>query len=221
MYKRQTISNTTNSYSVPVLTQTTIFRAEVQNGSCASAFSNEVEIVVNPAPTITDIPNQLFCLGDSATFGEAFIANYSYAWYSNLSVNPSVPIDNSNQITLNFNQVNTQIFSYRITNDTTGCFVEDTFEIVTDPLPVAQVISDTTICEFESINVGAASVLGHTYSWSSIPVGFTSTSSNPLVTPTVTTTYILTETTPNGCTESNQVVVTVQPEPVITITDGP
>ncbi|MGB2173381.1 MAG: PKD-like domain-containing protein [Flavobacteriaceae bacterium] len=216
-----TISNTTNSYSVPVLTQTTIFRAEVQNGSCASAFSNEVEIVVNPAPSITDIPNQLFCLGDSATFGEAFIANYSYAWYSNLSVNPSVPIDNSNQITLNFNQVNTQIFTYRITNDTTGCFVEDTFEIVTDPLPVAQVISDTTICEFESINVGAASVLGHTYSWSSIPVGFTSTSSNPLVTPTVTTTYILTETTPNGCTESNQVVVTVQPEPVITITDGP
>ena len=216
-----TISNTTNSYSVPVLTQTTIFRAEVQNGSCASAFSNQVEIVVNPAPTITDIPNQLFCLGDSATFGEAFIANYSYAWYSNLSVNPSVPIDNSNQITLNFNQVNTQIFTYRITNATTGCFVEDTFEIVTDPLPVAQVISDTTICEFESINVGAASVLGHTYSWSSIPVGFTSTSSNPLVTPTVTTTYVLTETTPNSCTETNQVVVTMQPEPVISITDGP
>ena len=216
-----TISNTSNTYSVPALTQTTIFRAEVQNGSCPSAFSNEVEIVVNPAPTITDIPNQMFCLGDSATFGEAFIANHSYAWYSNLSVNPSVHIDNSNQITINFNQVNTQIFTYRITNDTTGCFVEDTFEIVTDPLPNAQVISDTTICEFDSINVGAPSVLGHTYSWSSIPVGFTSTSSNPLVTPTVTTTYILTETTPNGCTETNQVVVTMQPEPVITITDGP
>ena len=42
-----------------------------------------------------------------------------------------------------------------------------------------------------------------------------------MVTPTVSTTYILTETTPNGCTETNQVVVTMQPEPVITITDGP
>ena len=42
-----------------------------------------------------------------------------------------------------------------------------------------------------------------------------------MVTPTVTTTYVLTETTPNGCTETNQVVVTMQPEPVITITDGP
>ena len=42
-----------------------------------------------------------------------------------------------------------------------------------------------------------------------------------MVTPTVTTTYVLTETTPNGCTETNQVVVTMQPEPVISITDGP
>jgi hypothetical protein len=216
-----TIFNTINSYSVPVLTQTTIFRAEVQNGSCPPSFSNEVEIVVNPAPSITAIPNQLKCLGDTDTYGEAFIANHSYAWYTNLGGSPTVPFSTLNQVTLNFDQETTQVFTYRITNDTTNCFIEETFEIVTDPLPIAQVISDASICEFDSINVGAASVLGHTYNWSSIPVGFTSTSSNPLVTPTVTTTYILTETTPNGCTETNQVVVTMQPEPVISITDGP
>ena len=213
-----TIFNTINSYSVPVLTQTTIFRAEVQNGSCPPSFSNEVEIVVNPAPSITAIPNQLKCLGDTDTYGEAFIANHSYAWYTNLGGSPTVPFSTLNQVTLNFDQETTQVFTYRITNDTTNCFIEETFEIVTDPLPIAQVISDASICEFDSINVGAASVLGHTYNWSSIPVGFTSTSSNPLVTPTVTTTYILTETTPNGCTETNQVVVTMQPEPVISIT---
>ena len=216
-----TISNTTNSYAVAVLTQTTLFRAEVQNGSCPPAFSNEVEVIVNPLPFVTDIPNQLKCLGDTETYGEAFTANHSYAWYTNLGGSPTVPFSTLNQITLNFDQVNTQIFTYRITNDTTGCSVEDTFEVVTDALPVAQVIPDASICEFDSINVGAPSVLGNTYSWSSIPVGFTSTSSNPLVTPTVTTTYVLTETTPNGCTETNQVVVTMQPEPVISITDGP
>lgn len=216
-----TISNTTNSYSVPALTQTTIFRAEVQNGSCSSAFSNEVEIVVNPAPSITDIPNQLVCLGESRTYGEAPIANHSYEWFTNLNGSPMTSIWNQHDFTETFDVVSTQIFTYRITNNTTGCYVEDTFEVVTDPLPVAQVISDTTICEFDSVNIGAPSVLGHTYSWSSIPVGFTSTSSNPLVTPTVTTTYILTETTPNGCTETNQVVVQVQPEPVISITGGP
>lgn len=215
------IANTTNSYTVPVLNQTTKFRVEVQNGSCPIALSNEVEITVKPIPSITDIPNQLVCLGDSQTYGEALVANHSYAWYSNLDVDPTVPFSTVNQTTLNFNQVNTQIITYRITNNTTACFVEDTFEVVTDPLPQAQLISDTTICEFESINIGSASVLGNTYSWSSIPVGFTSTSSNPTVTPTVTTTYILTETTPNLCSETNQLVVTLQPEPVITITDGP
>ena len=215
------ISNTTNSYTVPVLTQTTLFRAEVQNGSCPPSFSNEVEIVVNPAPSITAIPNQLKCLGDTDTYGEAFIANHSYAWYTNLGGSPTVPFSTLDQVTLNFNIETTQVFTYRITNDTTGCFIEESFEIVTDPLPIAQVILNTSICEFDSINVGAASVLGNTYSWSSIPVGFTSTNSNPIVTPTVTTTYILTETTPNLCTETNQVIVTMQPEPVITITDGP
>ncbi|MDC0118150.1 hypothetical protein OAI10_01920, partial [bacterium] len=216
-----TITNTTNSYTVPVLTQTTLFRAEVQNGSCPPSFSNEIEIVVNPAPSITAIPNQLKCLGDTDTYGEAFIANHSYAWYTNLGGSPTVPFSTLNEVTLNFDQETTQIFTYRITNDITGCFIEESFEIVTDPLPIAQVISDTSICEFDSINIGAASVLGNTYSWSSIPVGFTSTSSNPLVTPTVTTTYILTETTPNLCTETNQVIVTMQPEPVITFADGP
>ena len=86
-----TITNTTNSYTVPVLTQTTLFRAEVQNGSCPPSFSNEVEVVVNPAPSITAIPNQLKCLGDTDTYGEAPLANHSYAWYTNLGGSPTVP----------------------------------------------------------------------------------------------------------------------------------
>ena len=48
-----------------------------------------------------------------------------------------------------------------------------------------------------------------TYSWSSSPVGFTSTSANPSVSPTSTTTYSLTLTN-NGCTSlSDDVIVTV------------
>ena len=116
-----TISNTTNTYSVPVLTQTTIFRAEVQNGSCPSVFSNEVEIVVNPAPSITDILNQLVCLGESRTYGEAPIANHSYEWFTNLNGSPTTSIWNQNEFTETFDVVSTQIFTYRITNDTTGC----------------------------------------------------------------------------------------------------
>lgn len=47
------------------------------------------------------------------------------------------------------------------------------------------------------------------FSWSSTPSGFTSTSQNPTVSPTVSTTYLLTATS-NGCTSAPvQVVVTI------------
>ncbi len=58
---------------------------------------------------------------------------------------------------------------------------------------------------------------GGTYSWTSSPAGFTSSIQNPSVTPATTTTYTLT-TTANGCTNSDNVVVTVTPGPTATLT---
>lgn len=58
---------------------------------------------------------------------------------------------------------------------------------------------------------------GGTYSWTSSPAGFTSSIQNPSVTPATTTTYTLT-TTANGCTNSDNVLVTVTPGPTATLT---
>ncbi|MEI7595568.1 MAG: hypothetical protein WCK02_07465 [Bacteroidota bacterium] len=67
-----------------------------------------------------------------------------------------------------------------------------------------------------TINSGESTTLngsgGSTYSWSSNPVGFTSTSQNPIVSPIVTTTYSLTVTGGNPTcptSHSDTVVVTV------------
>jgi hypothetical protein len=71
-----------------------------------------------------------------------------------------------------------------------------------------------TICLNESSQIGSAAVSGSTYSWTSTPAGFTSTAANPTVTPLVTTTYTVVETiTATGCTDTNSVVVTVNPLP--------
>jgi hypothetical protein len=51
-----------------------------------------------------------------------------------------------------------------------------------------------------------------TYSWTSIPAGFTSTSPNITVSPTVSTTYTLTVTS-NGCSATDQVVVSMRTIP--------
>ncbi|MDZ4702367.1 MAG: MopE-related protein, partial [Saprospiraceae bacterium] len=61
----------------------------------------------------------------------------------------------------------------------------------------------------------------YTYSWSSTPSGFTSSTQNPTgVTATTTTTYTATITGLGGCTNTAQVVVTVNPAPTATVSGG-
>src|SRR6185295_5066714 len=75
-------------------------------------------------------------------------------------------------------------------------------------IPAANTGVSKTICNGASANIGLASVAGNTYSWTSIPVGFNSTFANPSVSPTVTTTYNLSQTSACG-TATGKVVITI------------
>lgn len=211
------VSNTTNIYNTSALAQTTQYRVEVANGICPSAFSNIITISVKNTPTLSDIPNQSICYGSSKTFGDAFVAGNNYSLTSNLGYSST-----TNQSTITFNSVGTQTFTYVVTDNASGCSVQDQFEVVTNPLPVAAVISNATICEGNSIAIGSTAVVGSTYSWSSSPAGFISSNSNPTVSPITTTTYTVVETiSATNCSKSNNVVVVVQPIPVINIVGAP
>jgi PKD repeat protein len=74
-----------------------------------------------------------------------------------------------------------------------------------------------TICSGSSATIGASAVTGSTYAWTSSPAGFTATVANPSVSPTQTTTYTVTETN-GGCSNTNSVVITVNPAPVASFT---
>ncbi|MFN3406018.1 MAG: T9SS type A sorting domain-containing protein [Cytophagaceae bacterium] len=78
--------------------------------------------------------------------------------------------------------------------------------------------NDKTICQGESTEIGTAVVSGYTYSWVSVPTGFTSNAASPIVMPQVTTTYILTVINDNGCSGSDEVLITVKPSPAVGIT---
>lgn len=65
-------------------------------------------------------------------------------------------------------------------------------------------------CSGQADTLGATAISGHSYSWSSKPSGFSSTSANPVVTPMNTTTYYLTETiTATGCSNTDSVKITI------------
>jgi hypothetical protein len=86
--------------------------------------------------------------------------------------------------------------------------------MISEP-PTASAGLNRAICKNESTQIGAAPVSGSSYSWTSVPVGFTSNVANPIVTPLTTTTYTVVETVvASGCNASSAVTVTVNPIPV-------
>ena len=96
--------------------------------------------------------------------------------------------------------------------------------IVCNGTLAAGAAANTTNCVGSSYSLnGSASGGGggYTYSWVSSPAGFTSSSANPSVSPTATTTYNLTVTDANGCTAAAMVTVTVNPSPTITLGSSP
>jgi len=212
------ISNITDTYTSGALLVTTKYRVVVQNGVCPEVYSSVATITVNSTPTITDILNQNVCYGTTVSFGNPVATpGYTYEWSSLLGISP-----NPTTPDYSFTVTQSDTYTHTIKNTATGCSISDSFTITMKPLPIATVIGDSSICEGNTIAIGANSTVGSTYSWTSNLSGFTSTNSNPSVTPAVTTTYFLEETIlASGCKNSNQVIVTVQPIPVITIAGSP
>ena len=122
------------------------------------------------------------------------------------------------------------------TNTASGCTNSNSVVVTVVLPPSALAGADRTICLNECTQIGGVAVSGSTYSWSSvpkgftstvsnlkvcpicpIPEGFTSTESNPKVCPKITTTYTVVETNvASGCSNSNSVTVTLNVHPEIT-----
>ncbi len=99
-----------------------------------------------------------------------------------------------------------------------SCGITSTYpiKIIAYPQIAATASPDTTICIGQSVNLSLTNVKygnggPYQYSWSSNPVGFTSTASNFTVSPTVTTTYTVRVNDDCGLCSSNiyNIVVTV------------
>ena len=94
---------------------------------------------------------------------------------------------------------------------------------VADGMTVLATASPEEICKGDWSQLNAAPTGGtgsYTYSWTSVPAGFTSTLQNPVVFPLVNTTYHV-EVDDGGQLANDEVSVTVNPLPVITLGDWP
>lgn len=105
--------------------------------------------------------------------------------------------------------------TYKATITIAGCSVSDEVTIHVDTFFFPSVVGESTICQNYSIQLG--NVLNSTteYIWSPTIALSDSTSSGPIATPDVSTTYTLMATSANGyCSQTASVIVNVTPADV-------
>jgi LysM repeat protein len=194
---------------------TTTYYASWTNG-CGTSTCASVPITVNPLP-IADagidatIPNGTSTtLNGSASGGSG---SYSYSWSpAGLLVNATL----QNPTTTNL--PSTTVYTLTVTDLVTGCTGTDqvTITISGGPLSASATATPAAICVGASSQLNALPSGGsgsYTYSWSSVPAGFSSTLINPVVSPLVTTDYTVSVNDGFNTVTAN-VTVTVNPLPI-------
>jgi gliding motility-associated-like protein len=157
-----------------------------------------LKLFIGPANMTADFSSPpTACIGENISFINNSTGATSFSWVfgngnSSTNVNPVYAYPSAG--------------SYYITLTATGAcgIITYTDTIVILNAPAISVSHDTTVCSGSPVTLIASG--GSTYSWNTTPV---QSGANITVSPTASTTYIVTVTDANGCTNTADVVVQV------------
>lgn len=165
--------------------------------------------------------DRTICNGATVTLGTPAPAgtNWTYSWQPSAAAwtngtNGSMP-----QPQVEFSATGSQLFILTVTDPASGCVAVDSVTLKNELTPGEYTGSAVTICEGEEIQLGKEPIPGATYLWAGAGLSCTNCS-NPVATPTSTTTYTLQVSYP-GCSApmTDQVTVTVNEIPQVTLND--
>ena len=189
---------------------TSYYVSQASNG-CVSPLA-QIDVIVTPLPTMNTPIAEEVCAGvviPSITFTSA-TAGTSYTWIND---NPSIGLaasGNSNlpAFTTMNSTANDQVAVVSITPTLGNCVGSPvTFTITVHPLPNINAGADQALCLGETSTLLATG--GNSYTWDNAV-----TNGNPF-SPSVTTTYTVTGTSSDGCINTDQVQVLVNPIPTV------
>lgn len=188
--------------SVPVtITATTAYTV---TGTAANGCTNTatISIAMLPTPTVSATSSTAsVCSGNSVNLMSTGTNAVNYLWFPGL-------ISGQNVTT-----VPTATTTYTVNGyATNGCTHSSTVLITVNPSPALTTGGVLSICEGSSsvLNVSGA----NSYSWMPGSLSGSSISAQP----SSTTTYTITGTGPNGCIDSVNITLTVNANPVATLT---
>lgn len=206
-----TLSSTSAPNPTATPNTTTTYEVTVTDGNGCSAM-DDMLLTVNPTPTVDAGADQTICNGDVVTIGGSPTASgstapYTYNWM------PATGLSATNVPNPDANPATTTTYTVEVT-DANGCVDTDDVTVVVNAAVVADAGVDVTICDgADAVIGGTPTATGGTapYSYSWTPGG--STLANPTVMPNTTTTYEVTVTDANGCTDMDDMTVFVNPSP--------
>ena len=139
--------------------------------------------------------------------------NFDETWNSGMTTTATIAIESLNT------QVSGNDFAIDDISFRPICTYTEQVTVVIPPNPIVQVDPAQTICEGDNVDISASSVSPNmTYTWSP----GTQTGATINVSPSVTTTYSVVGEDENGCIANTEtIVVTVNPLPVITFEGVP
>jgi gliding motility-associated-like protein len=157
--------------------------------NCEAEVQIEVEVLEPPVAEITG--DAAVCLGEEATL--VATGGGAYSWDSG---------EDTDEITVS----PTETTTYTVTVTAGSCSDEASFEVVVNDIPDVTITDDFAICESEETLLSASG--GVSYEWST-----GETTDEISVSPTETTTYTVTVTGANDCTNEGSVTVMVNEIP--------
>ncbi len=180
-----------------------IFRVQETSYGCAGPWSPYDTIVVLGNPNVVVTGPHIVCQGDTNTFSTTFNNNTYYNW---TATGGNIVDTSNNVIDMSFPNAGTyQLHLNAINACASASF---TFSVTVKPYPTANAGNDTVICSNSLVTLSTPTGTGYTYSWTS-GTTVVGTSNTLVVSPTVTTTYVVAVSVVGGCISHDTVTVIV------------
>ncbi|MBU0763630.1 MAG: PKD domain-containing protein [Bacteroidetes bacterium] len=179
-------SNSATTASITITPASSgVYSVTVSDGGGCTG-TDAVSVTVEPAPVADAGSDGTVCTGESVTLTATGGGTYNWSGGAQQGVS-FVPVMTS--------------WYYVTVTDAQGCTDTDSLQVTVNPLPAADAGSDVSICAGP---VTLTATGGISYEWNT-----TETTANISVNPSSTTVYSVTVTDSNGCTDNDNVTVTV------------
>jgi len=155
--------------------------------------TSTVTLVVNPTPNVSAGDDVVICIGTAITLSGSGANSYSWSGnvINNVAFNPAV---------------GSAVYTVTGTSGN-GCVSTDQVQVVVHPLPIVNAGIDQSVCFGESAVLSASGAVNYTWSNGVINGG--------AFIPTQTALYTVVGTDENGCVNSDNLSITVNPNPVV------